>query len=186
MAYFSSCCLSSISENRFQLRKHVAIEEDDISQNKRPFLLKNEDHFSSHALLSVNVMDPRELPGKRAAAPIEPISTEALNDAQETNHKKLADLEGMLEKNTDLPSSSWSKLEESQSDIDDLWDATTRGLKPPVDDSVLSKEKHRKRIVNFCLDDIDSGEENSSTKVQCSRSCPILLLKNDMKELVIG
>ena len=68
----------------------------------------------------------------------------------------------------------------------DVWYATTRGLRPPVEDSFLSKEKHHERMVNFCLDDIDSGEANSSTKVQCSRSCPILLLKNDMKELIIG
>ncbi|KAK7269596.1 hypothetical protein RIF29_22329 [Crotalaria pallida] len=171
-----------ISENHFQLRKHVATEEDYVSQNKRSFSLKNEEYFSSHAMLSLNVMDPRDLPGKRTVFPTDSISTEALSDAQEKNYKKLDDFEGMLEKNTDL---SWSKLEESHSDFDDLWYATARVLKPPVDDSVLCKEKHRKHLVNFCLDDIDSGE-NSSTKVQCSRSCPILLLKNAMKELVIG
>jgi len=55
-----------------------------------------------------------------------------------------------------------------------------------VEDSVLSKEKHHERMVNFCLDDIDSGEAISSTKVQCSISSLILLLKNDMKELIIG
>ncbi|RZB60213.1 hypothetical protein D0Y65_043123, partial [Glycine soja] len=74
----------------------------------------------------------------------------------------------------------------SHSDIDDLWYATTRGLRSSVEDSVLSKEKHHERMVNFCLDDIDSGEAISSTKVQCSISSLILLLKNDMKELIIG
>ncbi|KAG4940795.1 hypothetical protein JHK87_044666 [Glycine soja] len=53
----------------------------------------------------------------------------------------------------------------SHSDIDDLWYATTRGLRSSVEDSVLSKEKHHERMVNFCLDDIDSGEAISSTKM---------------------
>ncbi|OIV91014.1 hypothetical protein TanjilG_16974 [Lupinus angustifolius] len=176
-----------ISNNHFQLRKHVATEEDIVSQNNRPFTLKNEDNFSSHALLSLNVMDPRDLPRKRAVDPTDPISTEELSDAQEINYEKLDDMEGgMLEKNTDLSSSSCSKLDESWSGVDDLWFATSRGFNPPMDDSVLSKEKRRKHLVNFCLDDIDPVEEKSSTKVQCSTSCPILLLKNDTKELVIG
>ncbi|KAJ1411574.1 Ribonuclease P/MRP, subunit POP1 [Sesbania bispinosa] len=175
-----------ISENHWQLKKHVAIEENCVSQNRKSSILKNEDNFSSHAMLSLNIKDPRELPVKRTDIPTEPISTEALSDAQETNYKEVADLETMLEKNKDLPSLSWSKLEDSLCNTDDLWYATTRGLRPPVEDCVLSNEKHRERMVNFCLDDIDSGEANSSTKVQCSRSCPIMLLKNDMKELNIG
>ncbi|KAE9618839.1 putative ribonuclease P [Lupinus albus] len=176
-----------ISKNHFQLRKHVATEEDVVSQNKRPLTLKNEDNLSSHAMLSLNVMDPRDLPRKRAVDPTDTISTEELSDAQEINYEKLDVMEGgMLEKNTDLSSSSCSKLEERRSGVDDLWRATSRGWNPPMDDSVLSKEKRRKHLVNFCLDDIDPGDEKSSTKVQCSSSCPILLLKNDTRELVVG
>ncbi|KAG4951354.1 hypothetical protein JHK85_045221 [Glycine max] len=130
--------------------------------------------------------DPRELPWKKTVVPLESLSTKTPSDAQETKYKELAELGGILEENKDLSSLSRSKLEDSQFDIDDLWYATTRGLRPPVEDNVLSKEKYHERMVNFFLDDIDSGEINSSTKVQCSRSCPILLLKNDMKELIIG
>nr|KYP51607.1 Ribonucleases P/MRP protein subunit POP1 [Cajanus cajan] len=153
-----------VSENHWQLKKHVAMEEDSVSQNRNSTILKNEDHFSSGAMLSLHVKDPREFPCNNNV-PVEPISTKSSCDAQETTYKELAELEGILEENKDLSS---------------------LGLMPPVEDSVLSKEKHHARMVNFCLDDIDSGESNSSTKVQCSRSCPILLLKNDMKELNIG
>ncbi|XP_061339678.1 ribonucleases P/MRP protein subunit POP1 isoform X2 [Gastrolobium bilobum] len=176
----------SVSENNWQLKKHVAIEEDCICQSSKSSLLKNQEHFSSRAMLSLNIKDPRELPGKRTVVPTEPISTKELSDAQETNYEELADLGDMLKKSKDLPSLSWSKHEDSQSNIDDLWYAQIRGLRPPVKESVLSKEKHRERMLNFCLDDIDSGEADSSTEVQCSRSCPILLLKNDFKESIIG
>ncbi|KAK7262442.1 hypothetical protein RJT34_30015 [Clitoria ternatea] len=179
--------VGGISENHWQLKKHVAAEEESVPLERNLSVLKNEDHFISHAMLSLNIKDPRELPWKRTVVPVEPISTKPLNDAEETNDKELAELGGMLEENKDLSSLSGSKLEEGQCNIDDLWYATTRGLMPPVEDCVLSKEKHHERMVNFCLDDdIDSGEAKTSTKVQCSRSCPILLLKNDMKELIIG
>ncbi|KAL5159309.1 Ribonucleases P/MRP protein subunit POP1 [Glycine soja] len=178
--------VGSISENYWQLKKHVPIEEESVSQIRNSSILRNEDYFSSCAMLSLNVKDPRELPWKKTVVPVESISTKTPSDAQEKKYKELAELGGILEENRDLSSLSRSKLVDSQFDIDDLWYATTRGLRPPVEDSVLSKEKHHERMVNFCLDDIDSGEANSSTKVQCSRSCPILLLKNDMKELIIG
>ncbi|KOM38058.1 hypothetical protein LR48_Vigan03g144000 [Vigna angularis] len=130
--------------------------------------------------------DPRELPWKRNVVPVEHISTKTLSDASETKCKELAELGGILEENKDLSSLSWSKLEVCQCNVDDLWYATTRGLRPPVEDNVLSKEKHHERMINFCLVDTDSGHGSSSTKVQSSRSCPILLLKNDVKELSIG
>ncbi|KAK7329481.1 hypothetical protein VNO77_23650 [Canavalia gladiata] len=131
-------------EGIMQLKKHVAIEEESVSQNRNSSILKNEDHFSSCGILSLNVKDPRELPWKRTI-PVEPISTLG-GGAQETNYEELAELRG----------------------------------------TVLSKEKHRERTVNFCLDDVDPGVDNSSSKVQCLISCPILLLKNDMKELIMG
>ncbi|CAL5195210.1 unnamed protein product [Lathyrus oleraceus] len=174
----------SISENHWELKKHVTMEENHVSHNTKSSILKNEEHFSSRAMLSLNVKDPRDLPVKKTVQ-TEPISTKALSDAQETSCKELADLGGMLGKNKDLTSLSWSEFRDSQSDVDDLWYTTTKGLKPPVEESVLSMEKHHERMVKFRLDDIDVREENSS-KGLCSRSCPILLLKNDMKELTMG
>lgn len=162
------------------------IEEGCVSQNRNSTTLKNGDSFPSCAMLPLNVKDPRELPWKRNVVPVEHISTTTLSDASETKCKELAELGGILEENKDLCSLSLSNLEDCQSNVDDLWYATARGLRPPVEDSVLSKEKHHERMVNFCLVDTDSGDASSSTKVQSSRSCPILLLKNDVKELSIG
>ncbi|KAF7804937.1 Ribonucleases P/MRP protein subunit POP1 [Senna tora] len=159
--------VTGISENHWQLNQGLAMEENYVSQNKRSPLLKNEKHFSSHALLSLVVKDPRELCNKSGTVPEKPTLTEALCDAQQAK-------------------SSWSKLEDSYYDNSDLWCATTRGLRAPFEESVISEEKHRKRIVNFFLDDENSVEANYLTKEQCSRSCPIVLLKNDKDEFVIG
>ncbi|KAH1205488.1 hypothetical protein GmHk_16G046176 [Glycine max] len=168
MAYFSSWHYN-ISENYCQLKKHVAIEEESVSQNRNSSILKNEHYFSSCAIIAL----------KETVVAVEPISTKTARDAQETKYKERSELGGKLEENN-------FHYHDSHSDIDDLWYATTRGLRSSVEDSVLSKEKHHERMVNFCLDDIDSGEAISSTKVQCSISSLILLLKNDMKELIIG
>ena len=184
MAYYTRWPYS-ISENRWQLREHAATQ-DYVSQNKSSSIFKNEDNFSSHAILLLNVKDPRELSAERTIVPMEPSSAEAVSDAQETNYKEIVGVEGMLDKINDLPSSSWSKLENNQYNNNDLWYATSRGLRPPVEESTISKEKHRKRMAYFCLDDVDSGGANSLNKVQCSRSCPIVLIKNDKKELLIG
>ena len=55
-----------------------------------------------------------------------------------------------------------------------------------MEESIISKEKQHKRMAYFCLDDVDSGEANSLNKVQCSRSCPIVVIKNAKKELLTG
>ncbi|XP_027936016.1 uncharacterized protein LOC114191059 [Vigna unguiculata] len=178
--------LELIGLGAFQLLQKILHPVGGISENKNSTTLKNGDSFSSCAMLPLNVKDPRELPWKRNVVPVEHISTKTSSDASETQGKELAELGGILEENKDLSSLSWSKLEDCQTNVDDLWYATTRRLRPPVEDSVISKEKHHERMVNFCLGDTDSGDAISSTKVQCSRSCPILLLKNDVKELSIG
>jgi len=49
MAYFSSWHYN-ISENYCQLKKHVAIEEESVSQNRNSSILKNEHYFSSCAM----------------------------------------------------------------------------------------------------------------------------------------
>ena len=60
----------------------------------------------------------------------------------------------------------------------DLWDAGKR-ICPPVEESVLCMEKHQQRLAFFCLGDKNSGEPNALTKGQCSRLCPIILLRNN-------
>lgn len=117
MAYFSSWHYN-ISENYWQLKKHVPIEEESVSQIRNSSILRNEDYFSSCAMLSLNVKDPRELPWKKTVVPVESISTKTPTDAQEKKYKELAELGGILEENRDLSSLSRSKLVDSQFDID--------------------------------------------------------------------
>lgn len=59
----------------------------------------------------------------------------------------------------------------------DLWDASSV-ISPPVDEKVLSKEKNYLRQKYFYLDDPNSMAQNSSTEVNHTRCCPILLWKN--------
>ncbi|KAK4279855.1 hypothetical protein QN277_011562 [Acacia crassicarpa] len=178
--------VSGISENHWQLKKHLATQEDYISQNNKSPIFKSEGNFSHHAMLSLNVKDPRLLPMKSTTVPMEPTLIEALSDAPQGKCEELPDLEGILVNNEDLPSTSSIKLEGSQHDNGDLWGATTRVPRPPFEESAINNEKHCKRIINFCLDDENFSEANLLTGEQCSRSCPILLLKNDKKDFVIG
>ncbi|KAM7523324.1 hypothetical protein LguiA_013226 [Lonicera macranthoides] len=60
----------------------------------------------------------------------------------------------------------------------DLWDAG-KGIYPPVEESVLCMEKHQQRLAFFFLGDKNSGESNALRKGQCSRFCPIILLRNN-------
>ena len=162
--------------------KHLATQEDNIFQNNKASILKSEEGFPHNAILSLNVKDPRLLPKKSTTAPMQP----ALIEAPQGKCEELPDLELIKVKDEDTPSCSSTKLEGYQHDKYDLWSATTRVLKPPLEESIISKEKHCKRIINFCLDDENFSEVTFSTTEQCSRSCPILLMKNDKKGLVIG
>lgn len=86
-------------------RELLAIEET-CARNSS--ILRNEDYFSSCAMLSLNVKDPRELPWKKTVVPVESISTKTPTDAQEKKYKELAELGGILEENRDLSSLSRS------------------------------------------------------------------------------
>ncbi|KHN24578.1 hypothetical protein glysoja_014182 [Glycine soja] len=84
-----------LEENYWQLKKHVPIEEESVSQIRNSSILRNEDYFSSCAMLSLNVKDPRELPWKKTVVPVESISTKTPSDAQEKKYKELAELGGI-------------------------------------------------------------------------------------------
>ncbi|MED6110832.1 hypothetical protein PIB30_046453 [Stylosanthes scabra] len=167
--------ITSVSDNHCQLWEHVATE-DRASQKTSSSVSENEDRFSSLKILSLNVKDPRQLCGKGTISSVEPSSPELVNGAQETIHEE-------LEKTGDLASSTWSKLQNNQYDNNDLWYAKSRWLRTPLAESVICNEKHRRRLVHYCLDDVESGEANSLTKEQCSSSCPIVLVKHDRKDL---
>lgn len=69
-----------------------------------------------------------------------------------------------------------------------LWDSQSKGLfvDPPLTEHLLSQKRHQQRVAFFHLDDHLNEEGLGSVTLEkyqegFSRSCPILLLKNDNK-----
>lgn len=77
--------------------------------------------------------------------------------------------------------SSWSKkCGNSIANCKSLWDLSSCVM-PPVEESILCKERHELRYSLFCL------HSPISTEMQSPRSCPVVLLKNENKKsLSIG
>ncbi|KAG8371259.1 hypothetical protein BUALT_Bualt13G0069000 [Buddleja alternifolia] len=71
---------------------------------------------------------------------------------------------------------------ECQVGYSDLWDVS-KGVLPPVEESVLCMEKHRQHKEFICLGHKSSGsQKNASVDGKYSRVCPVLLLKNQNHE----
>ncbi|KAG7950380.1 hypothetical protein I3843_13G109400 [Carya illinoinensis] len=178
--------VTCFSEKSQQLKKHSAVVSNIDSQFKKASVPENEDDFCTRAILSLRVWDPRIASETRTADVPKSLST-GMSSAPEAEAKELAASERIVDKNRELLLSFWSKPE--QNGIihnNDLWESSS-GVSPPVEESILCMEKHRLRMENFCLDASNFGMLNTPTKVQCSRSCPIMLLKNnDPKGLFIG
>ncbi|KAL5791959.1 hypothetical protein ACOSP7_000553 [Xanthoceras sorbifolium] len=171
--------VTDISKDSLQLKKCSALEADGDFEKNKIFILENEENVSSCAILSYIVKDPRLLLNERTADVPESASTVIYNNVPEDEANEHVDLPGIPDKSKELLSSSWSKFEGSTKFYDRiLWDANN-GISPPVEENVLCMEKHQQRLDFICLDDPKSGTTETSNRVQCSRSCPILLLKNN-------
>lgn len=157
------------------------LEAQDDSQTKICSTLENEEQISSRAILPLTVNDPRVFPDKRIEDVPESASTLTLNDELDHEMKKQVALLGISEKREELLSSSCSKFEGSGIVNDkSLWDASC-GISPPMEENELCMEKHQTRMDYLCLDDPKSGKRKTSNEVQCLRSCPVLLLRNNDK-----
>ncbi|KAK4844269.1 hypothetical protein QYF36_018307 [Acer negundo] len=122
--------------------------------------------------LACQKQDPRLLSNERTADFPESASSIIPNNVREDEATEL--------------SSSWLKFEGSTIFNDrSLWDANN-GISPPVEENVLCMEKHHQLLDFICLDDPKSGTAKTSKEMQCSRSCPLLLLKKDQKGSPIG
>lgn len=174
--------LCSITKDSFQLKNCSGLKADGDSEKNKKFVLENEDSVSSCAILSLTVKDPRLLLNERIADVPESASTIVPNSVLADAANERVTLPEVSDKSGELCSSSWSKFEGSTIfNHRSLWDANS-GLSPPVDENVLCMEKHQQRLDFLCLDDPKSGATITSNKVQCSRSCPTLLLKNKNKK----
>ncbi|KAK6941106.1 LOW QUALITY PROTEIN: Pop1, N-terminal [Dillenia turbinata] len=166
---------SYISENSCPLRKcSLEAEADSL-----PSMLENEEKIPSHAVISLTVSDPRDLPQKgptnvRSGAFTDlgidlPVDEDIGNTAIGKN----------LEENEGQQKSFCPKSEESglPSNVKDLWHVNC-GLSPPVDESLLCLEKHQRRLASFCVSEANSGIQNTSSSDDSNRVCPILLLRD--------
>ncbi|XP_062087610.1 ribonucleases P/MRP protein subunit POP1 isoform X2 [Humulus lupulus] len=158
-----------ISEDSQQVEKHSVAEADNGSQLRKNCVLQNEDHISSKAMLSLSVMDPRTIT-KKGMIPNVPG-----NEIGE--HTGIAEISDRCKESFPLSSEPGSNGTLTSRN---LWDASS-GVIPPVEESILCKEKHELQKKFFFLDG------PTSTEVQCSRCCPTMLLKDKNKEgLAIG
>ncbi|KAB1225562.1 Ribonucleases P/MRP protein subunit POP1 [Morella rubra] len=164
------------SKNSCQSSEHSPAECGNYSQFKKPSGLENEDNIGSHAILSLRVYDPRILPETRAADVPGSPTTGTLR-VLKAEAKECAALAGISDKNKELPKLEGTFISHSN---DNLWDIS-RGISPPVEESVLCMQRHHLRMDDFCLDVPNSGMLSTST-THCSRSCPILLLKNNYQK----
>ncbi|GMJ09230.1 similar to yeast POP1 [Hibiscus trionum] len=168
--------VSCIADNSWQLQKCSVEKDSDDFQKEKSFTLENEEDIPSRAILSFTIKDPRLLPAKETADFHEPNS---IIDMQEVGASDHVNLTGNLDKKTELGSLSCPKPEGNEILSDkNLWDASSR-IDPPEEENELCMEKHQQRMGFFCLDDPKSGPPGTSNKVQHSRSCHILLLKNN-------
>ncbi|XWS31839.1 hypothetical protein CRYUN_Cryun23aG0110700 [Craigia yunnanensis] len=172
--------VTCIVENCWQLQKCSIAKDGDDFQNKNSFKLENEECVSSSAILSFTIKDPRVLPAKRTTDFPVPDS---ILDVQEVEASDCHNLTGNLDKNEEVASPSCSKPEGNGilSYNKNLWDASGR-IDPPEEENELCMEKHQQHIGFFCLDDPKSRPPKTSNKMQCSRSCPILLLIDNNKK----
>lgn len=159
--------LNRTRDDSWNLMKHSVSEAKDDSQSK--IILEKEDSIPSHAILSLNVKDPRTLTEKEKIAYAPESGSSSIQGGVLGTKRKEHVVFGRF---SDEPEDSGMLAEKI------LWDVSS-GVSPPVEEEVICKEKHDQHKNFLCLDDSSSGAVNTSTKSPCSRSCPIMLLKNN-------
>ncbi|GAV83063.1 POP1 domain-containing protein/POPLD domain-containing protein [Cephalotus follicularis] len=172
-----------VSENFLEFKKCSVPEADGETQSRKSSI-ENEEHLPSDAILSLTVWDPRAVPKNM----IGDVSMLALTRILEAEGKEHAASSGIFDKNNELQISSLSNSKGCNifSDNKNLWDALF-GVNPPLEENVICMQKQHQRMDFFCLDGPKSGMLKPSTEVQCARSCPIMLIRNnDQKGSHIG
>ncbi|KAL4202426.1 hypothetical protein AMTRI_Chr02g263670 [Amborella trichopoda] len=172
------------SHNGFELKacsKDGAIK----SRISKAFALKHAEHIPSHSILSLVVSDPRDLPTKKNKDICEVLPTiqkdHEMEEVNPNSKEHIALSEVAMNEDIEALFLSWLKAEEkyasvSFSDSKELWGSYNARIEPPVEESLLCKEKHNRRLGYYCLDQRNSG--GAKTEIGPARSCPILLLKN--------
>lgn len=129
-----------------------------------------EEQLSDSAILSLVVKDPRVCREKRVTN----VQTTSNSEDGFTLPVQVEEQAPAVIHAADsggLHSSSHVNYE-----LEDLWDAS-RGIRPPVEESVLCQEKHDWHMESFCLRDPNTRTSNAVEALQSSRICPIMLLR---------
>ncbi|KAH9626483.1 hypothetical protein KSS87_006442 [Heliosperma pusillum] len=164
----------TLSENPWNLKNSSMKEHTNICEPMQISILEKEESFSSYAVLSLNVVDPRFLSTKVVAAiPDAQLAGDLFDISEDTNKDSLVESHHCKE---DLPFTLQPQNESSSSD---LWDFIEK-VQPPMEEHLLCQERHIKSLDFFCLKDT-SSVKSSSTKDNFSTSCPILLMRNSYR-----
>eukprot|EP01018_Ginkgo_biloba_P023790 Gb_02920 [translate_table: standard] len=177
-----------------------------ISQISEAHLLAHADKLPVNGVLAMDVYDPRDRPVNQNKYLAQVSSLIQDNQSHQTfpavSHNvelRVANIPSDMQSVVDsvnegtvslsgvqFPKTA-SKEEESQkpsstsSDNKTLWDSQSKGLSvdPPMSENVLSKTRHQQRLAYFYLHGADTENANFKRAKGFSRSCPIMLLKND-------
>ncbi|CAL1404604.1 unnamed protein product [Linum trigynum] len=128
------------------------------------------DILSGSSLLYLTVKDPRCLHDNRTADPSE---SSPPNNVVDIEAKENAEELFLL---PDSKPEGTSHISEKN-----IWDVRV-GDTIPIDEPVLCLEKHQMRRDYICVNDPKLGMPKACTKVQGSRSCPTIVLKNHNKK----
>ncbi|KGN53376.1 ribonucleases P/MRP protein subunit POP1 isoform X1 [Cucumis sativus] len=175
--------ISRASKNLWQLKKHPIGGLEGNSHLKIFSNHENENYLPSHGIASVTFKDPRMLPNEKIADVQASTSMQNPADSLSTDSR---DLE-ISRSNEILSSSLYSTISESGflHENKELWDANS-GMRAPVEDTVICAARHHMRMDRFCLDEPPAEMAKDLNSLQCSNSCPTLLLnENDESSTLI-
>ncbi|XP_074263012.1 ribonucleases P/MRP protein subunit POP1 [Silene latifolia] len=164
----------TLSEKSLKLKNLSMKEHTNGCEPTQNNILEKEESFSSHAVLSLNVVDPRFLSTKVVAAvPDAQLAGDLLDLSEDTNKDSHA---GSHHEKEDVPFTLQSQNECNSSD---LWDSIEK-VQPPMEEHLLCQERHKKSLDFFCLKDT-SSVKSSRTQENFSTSCPILLMRRSYR-----
>ncbi|KAK1256802.1 hypothetical protein QJS04_geneDACA024758 [Acorus gramineus] len=161
------------------LRKCTTGNDCTHPQLHKSFSLRHAELLPSHAVLSLAVLDPRDLPVKGVGSSPESLSSSQENTLVGEISKDRTELTTEVsEEDRNFLLSHWSEPKVNGIYLSDsaLWDSHGR-ISPPVAEDILCKEKHRRRLTYLFLDKTNSQSLTSQSKEGIARSCPILILK---------
>lgn len=152
------------SENSWHVKKCSSHEHEDPVESEKTSIFDEGHQIFSSAVLSLVVKDPRILT-KKGDAVVPDVKYLGLLGNEEFQSKG--------QTVSSLPKHEAELLHE----YGDLWDAS-KGVDPPVEESILCAEKHHQRKELFCVSHKGSGSHKATLDKIYTRSCPVLLLKN--------